>query len=69
MNFIATEYVKNNYEPTGTTEIYQANTVQDAVLKCLYTRKLSNGNAKLGPSGRVIHSNNSLWTVTTNKEI
>jgi len=53
---------------TGLVEIYQADTQKEAAKKCLYTRRLADGNAYLGPSGYVIYSQGSCWIVTPEKK-
>jgi hypothetical protein len=64
--FKATEFKVNDeaIEPTGRVEIYQAETPDEAVEHCLYTRKLANGNAFVGPSKRVVHDGATQWAIT-----
>lgn len=40
---------------TGRSETYDAYTLEEAAENCLYTYKLKNGNAKLGPTNHVIY--------------
>lgn len=44
--------------PTGRVLVFLANDYQEAAAHCLYTERLKNGNAKIGPTGRVVHSGN-----------
>lgn len=61
MTFNATEFENN--EATGLVEVYTAPDFQRALAKLLYTRRLSNGNAFVGPSGRVVHSGSKCYTL------
>jgi len=64
-NFHATEFENN--VPTGRVELYTVPTFEVALSKLLYTRRLSNGNAFAGPTGRVVHSGDKCYTLTAGK--
>jgi hypothetical protein len=64
--WVATEF-DANMRPTGRSESYIADTAEEAVRKVLYTRQLRSGNARVGPTGRVVHDDRSSWTVTPEK--
>ena len=66
MLFRATEF-NNDIEKTGNEEIFDADDVHKAVEKVLYTRRLKDGNAFVGPSGRVVHTVGKSWAVTREK--
>ncbi len=65
--FKADEFDLATMTPTGSQEIYLAESAEDAAKKCLYTRRLRNGNASLGPSKRVVYDGRTAWTLTTAK--
>lgn len=67
MNCVATEFVRETMAPTGTTEIYTGDTIQDCVANCLYTRRLANKRAFIGPTGRVVYSHGFAYTITPEK--
>jgi hypothetical protein len=58
--FIGHEY--KNGEPTGKEYGYFAKSRSEAVSHCLYTERLSNGSAYVGPTGFVVYSGNR-WIV------
>jgi hypothetical protein len=66
MLFKASEY-NNDIEKTGNEEIYSAENIDEAVQKCLYTKRLRDASAFVGPSGRVVHTRHRSWAVTTEK--
>jgi hypothetical protein len=53
--FIAHEFTVATAKPTGRELRFLANTIAEAVGYALYTLKLRNGNAKVGPSGRAVY--------------
>lgn len=61
--FDAAQFDKDTLTMTGVHETYLANDLPEAVRKLLYTRKLSNGSAKLGPSGQVVYSGQFGWSI------
>ena len=65
MTYNTTQF--DNNVATGNVEVYTADTFEAAVASCLYTRHLTNGNAFVGPSGRVIHSGSKCYTITPGK--
>lgn len=60
--FIATE--SKDCVPTGVVETYLAASVEQAVESLLYTRRLSDGKAFIGPTGRAVYSMGALYVVT-----
>jgi len=54
--FIITEYSAETIESTGYTALHIAASYSDAVKQVLYTAKIKNGNAFIGPTKRVIHT-------------
>jgi hypothetical protein len=64
-SFTATEYTVTEHAiaETGCVEWYSADTIDEAVRKCLYTKQLSNGKAFVGPTGRVVHCGEHQWCV------
>jgi hypothetical protein len=69
--FIATEFLISDaaITPTGMVEKYMAETVEEAVRSCLYTKGLSNGNAKVGPTGRTVVVGNLSYAITAEKPV
>lgn len=65
--FKADEFDLTTMEPTGNQEIYLAESAEDAAKKCLYTRRLVNGHANIGPSKRVVYDGRRAWAITTAK--
>jgi hypothetical protein len=65
MTFKATEFQNN--EATGRVEIYSAANFNEALGNLLYTRRLTNGNAFVGPTGRVVHAGSKCYTLTPGK--
>jgi hypothetical protein len=61
--FIAREFDAEGQE-TGTEEVYLASDLNTAVGHLLYTRRLSNGRAYVGPTGRVVHVGGSSWAIS-----
>jgi len=55
MLFDAIEFDNEDIQPTGTVETYGADTFEQAVAAVLYAHRLHDGNARLGPTGRVIY--------------
>lgn len=51
------EYNKEMNE-TGRQLVFLADNITTAVQSCLYTLKLKNGNAHVGPTGRVVYDGN-----------
>jgi len=66
-NFTATEFIPSTCEPTGRIETYTAPTKPAAVASVLYTKKLSDGRAHLGPTGLVVYANGKGYVITTEK--
>lgn len=66
MLFRATEF-NNDIEKTGNEEIYDAKDIDEAVQKCLYTKRLRDASTFVGPSGRVVHTRHHSWAVTKEK--
>lgn len=65
MLFRASEFkIGDVIEKTGNEEIYLADSIEDAVKKCHYCRLLRDGNATIGPTGRVVHTKAYAWAVT-----
>ena len=60
----ATEFDIESGDATGHVESYMAESIHDAVTSVLYTRQLANGEAQVGPSGRVVHAGALAWAVT-----
>jgi hypothetical protein len=56
MLFHVAEFNRNTCEHTGREETYQSPDIASAVQSVLYTRKLANGGAFIGPSGRVVYA-------------
>lgn len=58
MLFNATEFNIGEKEiaPTGTVLTFMADTLAEAVEHCLYTLRLKNAKAKVGPTGRCVHN-------------
>lgn len=69
MLFKASEFKvgNNDITKTGNEEIFDAVDADEAVKKVLYMRRLTNGNAFVGPTGRVVHSGEFGWSVTKEK--
>ena len=64
MNFTATEFDANTCEATGRTALYIAESIEKAVSNVLYTMRLENRNAKIGPTKRVVYDGfGKGWTV------
>ena len=62
--FCAIEYhIGDVLEPTGRREIYSAPTLADAVELCLYTKRLANGRAVKGASGRTVLCGSTGYTI------
>lgn len=66
--FVAVEFRVADVEPTGRQEIYEAENLEEAVAKCLYTRKLTNGNACLGTTKSVVRVGHTAWSVVPEKK-
>jgi hypothetical protein len=64
MTYAATEFDRRTMKPTGHVEYYAADDIDAAVAKVLYTRRLSNGAAFIGPSGRCVYSSGLCYSVT-----
>lgn len=65
--FKATEFDTTTMQPTGRVEVYMVETaepVEQAVKSCLYTRKLKDGRAFIGPSGRTVFAGNRCYSIT-----
>ena len=63
----ATEFDLNTMKQTGRTEHYLADGLTQAVNSCLYTHRLHNGNAKLGPAGLVVFCGGLAYSITPEK--
>lgn len=53
--FRAHEFVAESCEETGTVLFFDGTSREDAVSKCLYTLRLKNAHACVGPSGGVVY--------------
>ncbi len=66
--FKATEWKTDHPDdigsPTGLTEVYLAESGEEAAQHLLYTRQLSNAAWKLGPTNRVVRLGNVSWVIT-----
>ena len=62
--FLATEY-NEAIERTGHVGIHLADTIDEAVQQVLYTARLKNGAATIGPTGRVVHTGRGTALVVT----
>jgi hypothetical protein len=51
-------FLWENDVATGQQLIFLAETRKEAVASCLYTERLTNGAAFVGPTGYVVHSGN-----------
>lgn len=60
--YIAYEF-DENWNPTGRELLFLADTIGDAVGHCLYTARLHNGHAFIGPSGRVVHDGKLAYSI------
>jgi hypothetical protein len=49
--------------PTGRVEFYLAADLAAAAASVLYTRRLTDGGAFAGPTGRVVHSGAASWVI------
>jgi len=54
-SYQAFEYDTNTLEQTGRTLTFLGNDDEHAIRSALYTARLTNGAAKLGPTGRVVY--------------
>ena len=54
-------------EPTDRRETYLAESAEEAASHLLYTRQLSNGRAKMGPTGLVVHDGSKVWVIQPDK--
>lgn len=61
--FKAVEFIADTVQETGNVEIYDAESREEAVDKCLYTKRLSDGNACIGPSGYVVRTQAFAWAI------
>lgn len=59
----AHEYDAQTMMPTGRVEHYMAVNHAQAVQNVLYTRRLKDGNAFVGPSGGVVYSQGKAYAV------
>jgi hypothetical protein len=62
--FRAFEYDRQTMQATGRIEFYHASDIATAVANLLYSKRLSNGAAKIGPTGRAVYSGNFCYSVT-----
>ncbi len=53
---------------TGTVETYQAKSIEEAVQKVLYTKKLKDGKAKIGSSSRSVHTSQFTYAIVPVKD-
>ena len=60
----ATEFTQDTWEKTGKVEYYLAIDIEGAIKSCLYTHYIHNGNAKLGPTGRVVYCGKLAYPIT-----
>ncbi len=67
--YLAVEFHADTIEETGAVETYMADSLKDAVHKVLYTKQLKNGNARIGPSGSVVHAGKTAWSVVIEKKV
>ena len=61
--YSAIHHCLSTLEPTGRVETYMADSLRDAVQSVLYTRRLSDGGAAVGPNGLVVYSRQGVWFV------
>ena len=54
--FTAHEFTVSTAEPTTRSQVFLADSLEDAAQQVLYTARLTHGRARLGPSGRVIYT-------------
>jgi hypothetical protein len=52
---------------TGTVRYHQCPTAKDAVDSVLYTARLKDGSARVGPSGRVVYTNGRAYAIVPDK--
>lgn len=68
MTYLAHEMDVATCEPTGRVLHYSAETIDEAVASVLYTARLKNGKANVGPTGRVVYAGPTAFTVIKQKE-
>ena len=66
-NFVSSQVELKALEATGVVNHFQAATIDEAVAKQLYTSKLNDSEAFVGPTGRVVYEHDFAWAVTTEK--
>lgn len=66
MEYLAHEIDQDTHTATGVIESYVAKNAAEAVAHLLYTRRLSDGQAKLSASGFGVHSGTNYWVVSMN---
>lgn len=52
-----------NMTPTGNCWFFQAGTLEEAVINCLYTCRLTYGRAFVGPTGRTVYGNGKAYAI------
>ena len=62
--FKVTEFERNTMKPTGVTEQYSAEDIHEAARNVLYTKKLVNDKAFIGPSGRTVFCGSFCYAIT-----
>lgn len=62
-SFIAVEMDPNTGRETGRVETYMAETAKGAAQSLLYTKRLKDGRARLGPTGLVVFTKGKAWSV------
>lgn len=65
--YIAYEFETETCRLTGRTEYYMAANRKDAVAKVLYSKRLHNGYARVGPTGRVVCDGRYSYVVVRDK--
>ena len=66
--FKAVEFKSETVEETGRVEIYVAKDLKTAVQSCLYTKRLVDGRAYVGPTGAVVHVGKLSYSVVKEKK-
>ena len=61
--FIAYEYHTATMQATGRTEWYMAKNSSAAVASLLYTKRLHNGNVRLGPTLRCVYDGRFTYAI------
>ena len=61
--FLAKEFETESMRETGVVETYLADSATEAAQSLLYTKRLSNKNAVLGPTKRCVYVGSKCWAV------